>query len=234
MSSINAQRMPVAELAIACRTETSRYRGGESCSDGYCFELIRRAVCNRDDAAWEAVMAQYRGLVLSWVRQHPASTAVVEDDDYWVTRTFERFWMAVGPERFSRFSELGAVAQYLKMCVHSVLLDEVRARRAAPTEPLGDEEDEMGHGPDVGELVVDRLNERDLWRTIQRVLPDEPSRLAIYLSFALDLKPNEIHRRCPQHYSGVADVYRVKRNALERLRRSSEIRDGYAAVATRV
>src|SRR5207253_650150 len=164
MSTLNAQRMSVAELAVACRTEAGQFRDSKSCPRGYCFELIRRAVCDRDDAAWEALMAQYRGLVLSWVRQHPASASLAEDDGYWVTRTFERFWMAVGPERFTHFHELGSVAQYLKLCVHSVLLDEARARRAALTEPLPEEGDDAYQDPDVEQLIVDRLDGQDLWQ----------------------------------------------------------------------
>src|SRR5438128_2583506 len=123
MLTLDASQLTIADLVAACRAETNRFRGGEACSDGYCFELFRRAVCHRDDDAWAAIMEQYRGLVLSWLRQHSASSAVQEDDDYWITRTFERFWMAVGPERFAHFGELGGVFQYLKMCVHSVLLD---------------------------------------------------------------------------------------------------------------
>jgi hypothetical protein len=45
-----------------------------------------------------------------------------------------------------------------------------------------------------------------------------------YLSFARDLKPSEIFGRHPRLYENVADVYRIKRNVVERLRRSPEVR----------
>ena len=234
MTTHHAQRMSIEQLAVACRTEADEFRGSQSCPRGYCFELIRRAVCDRDDAAWAAVIAQYRGLVLSWVRQHPASASVSADDSYWVTRAFERFWMAVGPERFTHFHGLAQVAQYLKLCVHSVLLDEVRSRGGLSTEPLSDDDEAVGQTPDVAEQVVSRMAGQELWRAIERALPDEPGRLAIYLSFGLDLKPREVQRRFPETFPDVADVYRAKRSALERLRRSADLRAELAeAVAGR-
>ena len=56
------------------------------------------------------------------------------------------------------------------------------------------------------------------------MLDDEAERLVVYLSFVLDLKPAAIHGRHPGRFGSMADVYRVKRNALDRLRRSPEIR----------
>ena len=48
--------------------------------------------------------------------------------------------------------------------------------------------------------------------------------MVAYLSFARDLKPSEIFGRHPRLYESVADVYRIKRNVIERLRRSPEVR----------
>ncbi|CAA9541297.1 MAG: hypothetical protein AVDCRST_MAG88-32, partial [uncultured Thermomicrobiales bacterium] len=44
------------------------------------------------------------------------------------------------------------------------------------------------------------------------------------LCLALELKPSEVHARYPDRFASVADVYRIKRNLLDRLRRSPEIR----------
>jgi hypothetical protein len=45
-----------------------------------------------------------------------------------------------------------------------------------------------------------------------------------YLSFTRELKPSEIFGRHPRLYASVADVYRIKRNLIERLRRSPDVR----------
>ncbi|HEV8637344.1 MAG TPA: sigma-70 family RNA polymerase sigma factor [Chloroflexota bacterium] len=222
---MNTESMPVAELTSRCREETAKFRRGEPSDERYCFELIRRAVCARDQAAWEVVLAQYRGMVLAWVRQHPSAAALGEEDDYWVTSTFERFWSAVGPERFGAFPGLAAVLRYLKMCTHSLLIDEARGRRSAELTSLDEAEQESDREADVEALAVGSLTGQDLWSTILRVLPEEVDRRVLYLSFASELKPGEIHERHPELFASVADVYRIKRNALDRLRRSAEIRE---------
>jgi hypothetical protein len=215
--------LSLSDLARACAEETSKYKRGEAAHDRYCLELLRRAVCDRDGAAWEIVLAQYRSLVLAWVRQHPASASQGEDGDYWVTRAFERFWMAVGPDRFGAFDHLAAVLRYLKMCVHSVLMDEARARSSRSTEPLDELESDLPDRQDVESEVLGRVSGRDLWTVIERALADEGERRVIYCSFSLEMKPAEIHQLHPELFVTVADVYRVKRNAMDRLRRSAEI-----------
>jgi hypothetical protein len=77
--------------------------------------------------------------------------------------------------------------------------------------------------------VVGKLAGEQLWQTIMRELQDEAEQVVVYLSFARDLKPAVIFERHPQLYDSVADVYRIKRNVIERLRRSPEIRAFLAA-----
>jgi hypothetical protein len=220
---MNLNRMTVADLARRCREETVRFLRGEPRDDVFCFELFDRAVAQREPDAWEAIMTQYRGIVLAYVGQHAAASQVREGDDFWVNRAFQRFWMAVGPDRFTQFSDLPGLLKYLKMCVHSVLLDELRARRAATLSSLEDVVELAG--PDTAaDTVVDEMAHQQLWRTISQELQGETERVVAFLSFARDLKPSEIFDRYPSLYSGVADVYRIKRNILERLRRSPEVR----------
>ncbi len=68
--------------ARACREATGTFLRGEPRSDASGLELFRRAVCERDQDAWNAVVAEYRGLILAWVRRHPAAACVHEPDDY--------------------------------------------------------------------------------------------------------------------------------------------------------
>jgi DNA-directed RNA polymerase specialized sigma24 family protein len=222
---MDLRQLSIARLADACRDETDKYRRRETYCQDYCFELFRRAIRDRSETAWDAIVSQYRGILLAWIRRHPASVAAGEDDDYWVNRSFERFWRAIGPDRFDQFASLAALMNYLKVCVHSVLLDEIRSRESAPRDPLPESEIEDGDGDDVENLALRGLSARELWRAVDRELQDESERLVFRLSFVLDLRPREIHERSPDRYSTVAEVYRIKRNVLDRLRRSPEIRD---------
>jgi hypothetical protein len=214
----------VAELARRCREETMRFLRGEPRDDAFCFELFERAVTRREHDAWEAIMAQYRGIVLAYVGQHSAAALVREPDDFWVNRAFQRFWMAVGPDRFGQFTDLAALLKYLKLCVHSVLLDEVRSRRVSMTGSLGEVPETAPAPRDESDAVLGELSGQQLWRVIDNELQDEPERVVALLSFARDLKPAEIFSRHPALYDSVADVYRVKRNVIDRLRRSPEVR----------
>jgi hypothetical protein len=221
---MNLNGMSVADLARRCREETMRFLRGEARDDAFCFELFERAVAHREHDAWEAIMIQYRGIVLAYVGQHSAAALVREADDFWVNRAFQRFWMAVGPERFGQFRDLPGLLKYLKLCVHSVLLDEVRARRASSVSSLDEVPESAAGVEDAAHSVVGELAGQQLWQAITEELQSEAERVVAFLSFARDLKPSEIFDRHPTLYESVGDVYRVKRNVLERLRRSPEVR----------
>lgn len=220
---MDVRELSVINLAHQCQEETARYLRRESGEGVCCFELFRRAVADRDDQAWERVVIQYRRMVLAWVRRHPTRALVNESDDDWVHDAFARFWKAVPPDRFAMFPNLAAILRYLKLCVHSSLMDEARASEAQRAAPI-DDAVEMPGPLDVEGAALSESTALRFWQSIQAELQDEVERLVVYLSFALDLKPGEIQARYPEHYASVADVYRVKRNVLERLRRSDEIR----------
>ena len=127
---MDVRELSVINLAHQCQEETARYLRRESGEGVCCFELFRRAVADRDDQAWERVVIQYRRMVLAWVRRHPTRALVNESDDDWVHDAFARFWKAVPPDRFAMFPNLAAILRYLKLCVHSSLMDEARASEA--------------------------------------------------------------------------------------------------------
>jgi len=215
----------IVELGRRCREETLRFLRGEPRDDAYCFEVFERAVVRREDDAWATIVAQYRGIVLAYVGQHSAAAMMREPDDYWVNRAFQRFWSAVGPERFGQFPDLAALLKYLKLCVHSVLMDELRSRRGAPVNSLDEVPETVPSSSTTAEgSVVGKLAGEQLWQTIKTELQDEAEEVVAYLSFARELKPSEIFGRHPGLYGSVADVYRIKRNLIERLRRSPEVR----------
>lgn len=214
----------VAELARHCREETGKFVRGEPRDDSYCFELFARAIERREPPAWEAIVAQYRGMVIAAIKQHSAAALVGENDDFWVNRTFQRFWIALGRDRFGHFNGLPALLKYLKMCAHSVLMDEVRARRGAQLSSLEDLPPGAGQAVDAEDEAIGALSGVELWQVVKQVLPEESEWLVAYLSLARDLKPAEIQQRHQDRFATVADVYRIKRNVLDRLRRSAEIR----------
>ena len=193
--------LPVGELARRCREEAARFARGEPALEEFAYEMLRRAVCDGDQAAWDAVVAQYRALVLAWMRRHPAFPATDEEDDYWVNRTFERFWQAVGPARFHAFPGLTEAA-----------------------EPLAEHAVGLAGGPGGEEAVLGELAGRELWRAIEGEVRGEPERLVARLCLGRGLRPGEVYARHADSFGDVAEVYRVKRRLLDRLGRSPAIR----------
>jgi hypothetical protein len=187
------------------------------------MELFRRAICERDELAWEAVYSQYGGLVCAWLCRHPAWPTIGDDPEGWMNCVFARFWAAVAPERFASFPSLAALLRYLKLCAHSVLLDELRARHVRQLSS------HSGNGVATGvvdaeRLAIERAAIEALWATINWEVKDEDERLVAYLGIALEMKPREIHTRHPEQFATVGQVYTVKRNLLDRLRRKPSIR----------
>src|ERR1700687_4197216 len=119
--------LPLAELARSCGEESRKFRLGGASDNAACYEMSRRAIRERDQAAWSRVVDQYRGIVIAWVRRHPGSRIVVEeDDDHWVDFAFTRLFQAVSPERFDQFADVRQILRYLQMCVGSVIQDALR------------------------------------------------------------------------------------------------------------
>jgi RNA polymerase sigma factor (sigma-70 family) len=217
------QELSLSQIVGRCAEESSRFSRGQAHDDSFCFELFRRAIVGRVGAAWEGIVAQYRGLVREWIWQHSLASSIDDHDDL-ATRAFERFWGAIKPERFGSFPHLASLLRYLKLCVFAALVDELRGRRSWQEHRAAGELADEVEGPRVDETVLDEVGRADLWTAIEAALPDQAERLVIYLSCVIGLKPREIARRHREVYPSVEEVYRAKRLALERLRRDPRMR----------
>jgi DNA-directed RNA polymerase specialized sigma24 family protein len=220
---MDVRLVAVPELARLCHDETTKYLRREPSRDDFCLELLRRAIVDGDQAAWGAILTQYRGMVLSWLRKGYGTAMGDEDDDHWVNRTFERFWQAVGPQRFADFPSLANLLQYLKQCAITALLDDARQRARERLDERASAAALPAADPEP--VALGRLAQRDLWALVIAETQDDAERLVAHESFVLTLKPGEIQERHPDHFATTADVYRVKRNLLDRLRRSTALRE---------
>jgi DNA-directed RNA polymerase specialized sigma24 family protein len=218
--------LPLADLAQRCARETELFFQGQSNDTGYCFELFRRALRDDDQHAWSRVYNQYRPLVTGWVKQHTAFYASGEEAQYFVNRAFEKMWGAMTPAKFSHFSNLKSLLSYMQACVHSVIVDHVRASRRSALvlliEGLADED--RVRGVFVENRALAQVYRQEVWKEVSARLHNEEERLVVYCTFILALKPREIQARYPETFHNVSDVYRVKENVLSRLRRDIELK----------
>lgn len=218
------QLMPVGDLAHRCEQETERYFHQQSYDSTYCFELFRRAIQRTDQAAWGIICNQYQPLVSGWVRQHPGFQDSGEEIQYFVNGAFSKIFTTITPIRFDGFSDVGGLLRYLKLCVHSVIVDYNRSAEQANLYPLEEAMDNASTDPPVEEQEMDRAYQQAFWDWVNARLNDDKERAVIYGSFVLALKPQQIFDLFRHRFSDIDEIYRVKQNVISRLRRDPDFR----------
>jgi DNA-directed RNA polymerase specialized sigma24 family protein len=227
--------MRLDALTDCCMNEINKYRRGEAHDDTYCLEIFRRAIVQHDERAWEVLIVRFQDTVLGWLRRHPNSELVcqLESEQYFVDRTFTRFWRSTMHNQQLEFATLGAALYYLKTCLNCEILDRLRAQRRAREAPLPDVDfSEHAHWQEKeasrqeGNFAEPQVNEPDesseLWEAIESLLPNERERRVAYLLYYCNLKPREIVRYCPEEFSDVKEVYYLGRNISDRLMRNRD------------
>ncbi len=211
--------LSIADLARLCGRHQSR-EVSRVYAIGHCYELFRRAVVERDDAAWQAVISIYRRLVLYWLGPHA--------DEDTLQEVFLRFWQLHrhrSPPFTTRFPNIGAVMGYLKQCAIAVRIEAGRAqererrlwervRRAAVLEAvviIEAYETPQDDRPNIREAILSRVQ-------------SERERVVFEGTYHHGLAPREIQARWPDLFPTKQDVYRVKEKLLKRLRRDKELR----------
>ncbi|MEZ4615037.1 MAG: hypothetical protein R2867_05915, partial [Caldilineaceae bacterium] len=208
--------------------ETERFfRRGGGHDNRYCFELMRRALVERNEAAWSMIYQQYHSLVTGWICDHPQFRTTDEESAYFLNGVFASMWKACTPERFANFPDLPAVLAYLKSCVHTTIINHLRKRRlpvTAMTEELVGTPVEDG----LAGAVLDKMARTDLWQLLDSLLHGEKERFVTELYFIQGMKPRAIYEQHADLFATIQDVYRTKQNLLERLSRNADLQQFYA------
>ena len=206
------------ELAAACSREIDNYRYGRAYNDQYCLEIFRRALLQRDQQAWELIQQRFSDTVRNWLRRHPKSDIAsrFESEENYVAQAFERFWQATAHNQQLEFRSLAAALRYLHMCLNGTILDTLRTYSRPQEVPLPEP------GSTGEPLVEDSYDSTELWEVIKSMLSSMREVRVAYLLFHCGLKPREIVLHCPQEFSDVQEVYRLRRNIIERLLRNTD------------
>ncbi len=222
-------QMDLTTLMRRCATESERFYRGQQHDTRYSYELFRRALVERSEAAWEQLFLHYSGLVEGWVRRSGAFSSSGESSEYFVVGAFVKFWRAISPERFASFPTLASLLHYLQLCATSVVIDSVRAQSWAEMVPEDNVHQSIPsqHLPD--EEAVRRVHRKEFWDLIDTQLNGEVERVVVYCSFVLGLTPRAIYAKREDLFGSVNDVYNVKRNVLGRLGRNTQLRQMLAS-----
>ena len=210
--------MRLPELAAQCLRELGNYRRGEPCTDAYGLELLRRATFQDNQEAWTWVHHCFGGMVRVWLRLHPQRGVAcrLESEENYVAQTFERFWQATAFNQQVEFSTLAAALQYLRASLNGTILDMLRAYARPREVPL------PGPGEPGEPLVEDNTESSEVWESLHLLLTNPREQRVAFLLFHCGLKPREIMRFCPQEWSDVQEIYRLRRNIMERLLRNAD------------
>jgi len=219
LSNPPCSEMSLPALTAQCVEELDHYRRGELCTEAYGLELLRRATMQGDQEAWAGVQQCFGGMVRGWLRRHPQREVAcrLQSEENYVAQAFERFWQAIAFNQRVEFSTLAAALQYLRASLHGALLDTLRAYarprevpRPVPGEP--------------GEPLVEASSDHsEVWDLLHMILSNPREQRLAYLLFHDGLKPREIVRFCSQEWSDVQEIYRLRRNIMERVVRNADL-----------
>jgi len=185
------------------------------------YTLFHQAIVDRDAEAWASICTCYQPLLMHWANQSCASMAIDESTMDLADQAFARAWAALTPICFGKFANLAALLGYLRRCVTSVAIDCVRAQTARSR--MREQLDE--HSVATPEqIVLHDADCRELWHLVSQVVATAQERTILDECFVLDLPPRLILTRHPDLFATIGAVYAAKRNLLERLRRSPELR----------
>ncbi len=224
------EHLSTTDLIQEVKQEIQHYVHGRATMNTSAFELFRRALKLRDEQAWEGLYQLYSNLVSSWILHLVAEAQLTQDDLVaLINATFAKFAQSISAQKFANFSSLERLLVYFKLCAQSVVRDEMRIRRprqrheltmdAIEDEPLMD---------DPANVVLEKLEASEVWQIICRsVRPDE--RLILLHNCVLDCPARELQQCYPTVFASVDEVYRIRRNVIERLKRNRQLRAWLAA-----
>ncbi len=169
-------------------------------------ELLHRESTHGDLEAWASIQHCLEETVLTWFHDHPGSQVAcrLHSEQHFVALAFERLRQAALQRQLAceTFSE---VLVYLRASLNGAILETLRvSERTGAVSSLW---------PDV-EVCPDRSK---VWDRLQARLAGERELRLVYLLYHCGLDPAEIVRYCPQEWSDVHEVARLRRIILERL-----------------
>jgi hypothetical protein len=201
--------MDIQTLAERCIEDTQRYRKDSSYKAENCFELMRIALAENNNAALTEIYRIYRQLIRTWVMSHPGFAETEESAEYFMLEAFSSFYFAVRHEKFSNFLSIAKLLSFLKACVHTSILLYLRKRRLRLI-PIDEVETEAQRQDFDGGFHIAAI-----WERICYLLPAEQDRRLAHLAFVQERKVGEIATLFPEVYFDA----RVVSIALQRIRR---------------
>ncbi len=184
---------------------------GDVYHDQYYFEKFRRALEERNQAAQKWLEYHLSAMLIDWIQAHPSRDLArrLHPEEYFVIQAFKRCWQTSLQHYEFEFKNMADVLYYLRVCLNAVILEALRNYS------------QQGNRPLRTSLVARELfsyqddSSHEVWSIIEGKLSDTRERRLAYLLFNCALRPVEIVCSCPQDFSDVQEVSRIRRDIME-------------------
>lgn len=193
----------------------------QALSDATCYELFRRAIEQRDAEAWADIAQHYRGLLAAWAAQSSARTTSAELPGDIADQALARAWAALSSARFSAFPHIATLLAYLRTCVRATVID--LAREQASQQRAAQSLEATLESTTPEQTVLQELDRTEIWRLLMQLASSSEEQIIVRESLLYALPPREIQARHPDMFADVADVYRLKRNLINRFQRNHDL-----------
>ena len=205
--------LSVHELGRHCDEQTLRFRQRLASDTRYCFELLRRAFEDQLQDAFTHIFRIYQPICMSWVLHFPGFAATDEPSpDVFVNEGFARLFRDLRGEGFQRFESLEAVMAYLKRCIITSILQQLRRPRTIEL------------NEDVAEAFNSTIEYDQMWQRVCVLLPEAEDRLLADLRFQQGMKPSEIVLLHRNMWATARDVSVALQRIHRLLRKDTELR----------
>lgn len=214
-NSEELQSLALDNLAHGCAEETQKFFHQNPNDPRYCFEIFRRAYAEQLNDALVYVYSIYEPVLTRRARRHPLFSRSCQDDAFFARIALANFYQATHGHKFiEKFSELAAVLKYLYACLHSAIVQDVRANYAL-------EEAELEQVP--APTLQDDASE--LWQHILQILHEPQYQHLAYQRFVLEMKPAEILRAAPEQWENEREITVALQLIRRRLRNDALLRE---------
>jgi len=190
-------------------------------SDATCYDLFRRAIEQRDADAWADISRHYRGLLAAWAVQSSARGLIGEQPEDIADQAFARAWAALSSAHFSAFPHIASLLAYLRTCVRATVID--HAREQAGQLRAVQNISSTGTSAAPEHEVLEEIDRTEIWRLIRQMISNPLEQVIVRESLIYALPPRTIQARHPDMFADVMQVYRVKRNLINRFQRNREL-----------
>jgi hypothetical protein len=203
----------ITELAAYCVGEINHFRRGEPGTEKYSIELLRRATMLGEEEARTWAQQCLSELVVSCLSLHPNRGVASElgSEENYVAQTFERFWQTTALTQQIEFNSLADALEYLHACLNGVIVDTLRTYSRLQKKSVTDSSKPT-------ELRIEgKCESKDVWGSLKKVIPNGNEVRLAYLLFHCGLKPRQIMNFCPQEFSDLHEIYRLRSNLMNHL-----------------